>query len=150
MTPLVRGLIVAPVARDLRATRQAPPVARVPNAATSTQQVWDTVDSEFWVTDSTLSVVTSLSDLMDLFAALYPLVVGSVRFDDAACTLNPSGKRLADMTATDFWRAVRSDSSVVVRQGVMQVGDSAPYGPYGQLWGPIHQWAGFTVDTLSP
>lgn len=132
-----RAVITAPAARDLYAEHPDHFIARIPGATNGTLQAWDTLDEDFWTSlaDPQLTIYGTLAAIP---LAVKKYLVRVLRYDDAACTLNPFYVRAASLGAGDSWKLVAGGT----RTGAPQAGDRP------SEWVPAHEWFGKAADTL--
>lgn len=134
-----RGLVVAPVARDLSAEHTN--TVLVPGATNGTVQGWDTLDVEYWIAlgDAVLTVYSALNTIPNA-VKLYLFQV--IRYDDT--TLDPATARWVrakNLAVGDFVK-VLNGGNPVTRNGSLQAGDRP------QEWDLMHHWSGKPMDTL--
>lgn len=144
-----RALIAAPVARNLHAEHPEHWVAAVPGGIVGPDQLWDTLDQDFWVAlnDPQLIICPDLPTLRQRAPSVYEIVVQANRSDSGTQRVNVAMKRISEMAAADFWQVVTA-SGTVVRNGLPIAGDIRPAGVYRTDWALVHEWAGSPGDTL--
>lgn len=132
-----RAIIMAPVARDLFAEHHDHWIAKIPGATNGVNQLWDTLDQDFWTSlnDAQLTIWGTWA-AVPLAAKKY--CIRALRYDDVGCTLNPHYVLVADLVTGDYWKLVAGG----VRDGAAQAGDRP------LEWVPAHEWCGNVDDTL--
>jgi hypothetical protein len=133
-----RALIMAPVARSLYAEHPDRCIARIPGATDGTNQVWDTLDQDFWqaLGDPQL---TGWGTLTAIPNAIKKYVVQVLRYDTVAALIGSAAwKRLADCGALDF---IKTNNGVKVLSAFVA-------GDRPTEWAPMHEWLGKPGDTL--
>lgn len=133
-----RALVMAPVARDLHTEHADRFIARIPNATDGTNQLWDTLDQDFWqsLADPQLTIWGTLAAIPN---AAKKYIVQVIRYDTvAALALSAAWKRLADCGALDF---IKTNNGVKLLSSFVA-------GDRPTEWLPMHEWFGKPGDTL--